>query len=59
MSLIFSSGGGRLGNQLLNLIHLYAISYEYEFEVYKIKGLLIDDDDFFTEEQKEENIETT
>ena len=28
-----------------------------EFEVYKIKGLLIDDDDFFTEEQKEENIE--
>ena len=41
MSLIFSSGGGRLGNQLLNLIHLYAISYEYDIEVYKINDIFI------------------
>ena len=41
MSLIFSSGGGRLGNQLLNLIHLSAISYEYNFNVYKISDLFI------------------
>ena len=41
MSLIFSSGGGRLGNQLLNLIHLSAISYEYDIEIYKISDLFI------------------
>ena len=36
MTLIFSSGGGRLGNQLLNLIHLIAISYEYKIKIEKI-----------------------
>ncbi len=41
MSLIFSSGGGRLGNQLLNLIHLSAISYEYSIDVYKVSDLFI------------------
>ena len=41
MALIFSSGGGRLGNQLLNLIHLSAISYEYNINVYKISDLFI------------------
>ena len=41
MSLIFSSGGGRLGNQLLNLIHLTALSYEYNIKVYKISDLFI------------------
>lgn len=41
MSLIFSSGGGRLGNQLLNLIHLYAISCEYDIDVYKINDIFI------------------
>ncbi len=41
MTLIFSSGGGRLGNQLLNLIHLSAISYEYNINVYKISDLFI------------------
>ena len=41
MSLIFSSGGGRLGNQLLNLIHLSAISFEYNINVYKISDLFI------------------
>ena len=41
MSLIFSSGGGRLGNQLLNLIHLYAISYEYNIDVYKFNDNFI------------------
>ena len=41
MSLIFSSGGGRLGNQLLNLMHLSAISFEYNINVYKISDLFI------------------
>ena len=36
MALIFSSGGGRLGNQLLNLIHLSSISFEYDINVYKV-----------------------
>ncbi len=36
MSLIFSSGGGRLGNQILNLIHLTALSLEYNIDVLKI-----------------------
>ncbi len=41
MALIFSSGGGRLGNQLLNIIHLYAISFEYDIDVYKLSDLFI------------------
>ena len=41
MALIFSSGGGRLGNQLLNLIHLSAIAYEYKINVYKISDLFL------------------
>ncbi len=41
MKLIFSCGGGRLGNQLLNLIHLCAISYEYDIDVYKINDLFL------------------
>ena len=41
MTLIFSSGGGRLGNQLLNVIHLCAISYEYDIDVYKINDLFL------------------
>ena len=41
MSLIFSSGGGRLGNQLLNLMHLSAISFEHNINVYKISDLFI------------------
>ncbi len=36
MALFFSSGGGRLGNQILNLIHLIAISLEYDIDVIKI-----------------------
>ena len=36
MALFFSSGGGRFGNQILNLIHLMAISYEYNIEVFKL-----------------------
>ena len=41
MALIFSSGGGRLGNQLLNLIHLSAMAYEYNINVYKISDFFI------------------
>ena len=41
MALIFSSGGGRLGNQLLNLIHLNAIYFEHNIELYKINDLFI------------------
>ncbi len=36
MALIFSSGGGRLGNQLLNLIHLIALSIEYKVDIFKL-----------------------
>tara|TARA_B100000161_G_scaffold261241_1_gene229288 strand:- start:587 stop:1522 length:936 start_codon:yes stop_codon:yes gene_type:complete len=36
LALFFSSGGGRLGNQILNLIHLIAISLEYDIDVIKI-----------------------
>ena len=36
MALLFSSGGGRLGNQLLNYIHLKAISLGHELNVEKI-----------------------
>ena len=41
MALIFSSGGGRLGNQLLNIIHLNAFAFEYDFDIYKINDLYI------------------
>ena len=41
MALIFSSGGGRLGNQLLNLIHLNSLVFEYEVEIYKINDFFI------------------
>ncbi len=36
MALIFSSGGGRLGNQILNLIHLMALVFEHNISAYKI-----------------------
>ena len=36
MALLFSSGGGRLGNQLLNFIHLKAISLGHELNIEKI-----------------------
>ena len=36
MALFFSSGGGRLGNQILNLIHLIAIALENDLDVLKI-----------------------
>lgn len=45
MALFFSSGGGRLGNQILNLIHLMALSYEYNIEVFKISDLFIQSKD--------------
>tara|TARA_Y100000739_G_C20595060_1_gene459914 strand:- start:1216 stop:2160 length:945 start_codon:yes stop_codon:yes gene_type:complete len=41
LALIFSSGGGRLGNQLLNIYHLMAISYEYQIKVFKINDSYI------------------
>ena len=41
MALIFSSGGGRLGNQLLNLIHLNSFLFEYDIEIYKINDFFI------------------
>ena len=41
LALIFSSGGGRLGNQLLNIIHLNALSLEYDIEIYKISDPFI------------------
>lgn len=46
MALFFSCGGGRLGNQLLNLIHLNAFAYEYNLDVYKIN------DSFITAKEK-------
>ncbi len=36
MSFIFASGGGRLGNQLINIIHLTAISIEKQIKLYKL-----------------------
>tara|TARA_B100000212_G_C27319539_1_gene509497 strand:- start:147 stop:1082 length:936 start_codon:yes stop_codon:yes gene_type:complete len=36
LALIFSSGGGRLGNQMLNLIHLIALNLEYDLEIIKV-----------------------
>ncbi len=41
MALFFSSGGGRLGNQILNLIHLIAISLENDIDVRKINDLFL------------------
>ena len=41
MSLLFSSGGGRLGNQILNLIHLKAIAFEYKIKVERVNDLYI------------------
>ena len=41
MALIFSSGGGRLGNQLLNLIHLQAFLFEYEVDIFKVNDFCI------------------
>ena len=42
MALILSSGGGRLGNQILNLIHLTALSNEYDIEFKKLSDLFIE-----------------
>ncbi len=44
MSLFFTSGGGRLGNQLLNIIHLMALSYEHNIRVFKLNDLYISSD---------------
>ena len=41
MALIFSSGGGRLGNQLLNLIHLQALLFEYDIDIFKVNDFFI------------------
>ena len=42
MSLLFSSGGGRLGNQILNIIHLIALSNEYKIKIEKINDSFIE-----------------
>ncbi len=42
MALFFASGGGRLGNQILNLIHLTALTYEYDIKIYKVNDLFIE-----------------
>ena len=41
MTLYFTSGGGRLGNQILNLMHLMALSFEYDLKVFKLNDLFI------------------
>tara|TARA_Y100000589_G_scaffold323021_1_gene356925 strand:- start:3347 stop:4282 length:936 start_codon:yes stop_codon:yes gene_type:complete len=41
LAILFSSGGGRLGNQILNLIHLKAISLGYELKVEKLNDNFI------------------
>jgi len=41
LTLYFSSGGGRIGNQILNLIHLIALSIEYDLKVIKLNDLFI------------------
>ena len=47
MALLFSSGGGRLGNQILNLIHLIAISLEDDIDVLKLNDpFLVSKDGF-------------
>ena len=43
--MILSSGGGRLGNQILNLIHLTALSNEYDIEFKKLSDLFIEAQD--------------
>ena len=45
MALIFSSGGGRLGNQILNLIHLIAISLDDDIAVIKINDSFLTSND--------------
>lgn len=45
MALFFSSGGGRLGNQILNLIHLIAISLDDDFDVLKINDSFLTSND--------------
>ena len=42
MALFHTSGGGRLGNQLLNLIHLLALKNEYKIEIIKINDLFLE-----------------
>ena len=42
MTLLFSSGGGRLGNQILNLIHLTAFAYEYKISIFKVNDFFIE-----------------
>jgi len=46
LALIFTSGGGRLGNQILNLIHLIAFSIEYKTKIFKVN------DPFLTSKNK-------
>jgi len=41
LALIFSSGGGRLGNQLLNLIHLQALLFEYDVDIFKVNDFSV------------------
>ena len=41
MALFFTSGGGRLGNQILNLIHLIALKQEHNIEVIKINDVFL------------------
>lgn len=36
MAIIFASGGGRIGNQFINIIHLTAYSIEKNINIYKI-----------------------
>ena len=45
MSFIFASGGGRLGNQLLNVIHLTAIAIEKNVIIYKINDNYLTNED--------------
>ena len=42
MALFYTSGGGRLGNQILNLIHLLALQKEYKIEIIKINDLFLE-----------------
>lgn len=42
MALFHTSGGGRLGNQILNLIHLLALKNEYKIEIIKINDLFLE-----------------
>ena len=42
LALFFTSGGGRLGNQILNLIHLIALKQEHNIEVIKINDVFLE-----------------